>query len=212
MSNYYAIRAYLLVDVSGSIKNNSDKIDAGVRMMINNLRQSDILVGTDIYLTVMAFNHRQHEVKVGEKNFRDLLINDSFDVNQMEEIKCKGGATDIGTPLYGIVRNAVEQYRTDRRSVTKFYHPIVALFTDGCPNAGLLNGVPEQEKVEQSFRLAADLIKEKENMRMLHFVAFYYGDNDADYQKLLTLSNYENHIMRYDNNDQMERFFFGNSC
>ena len=211
MNNYYAIRAYLLVDVSGSVRDYISRIDAGVRTMIDKLCHEELLTGADIYLTVLAFDHRQHEVKVGEKNFRELLINSSFDVNQMEKIKCMDGATDIGKPLNEIIEMATEQYQRDKGTDIDFYHPIIALFTDGRPDAGLINGVPasaeDQRKYDQRFKIAAEFVKTQENMKKLNFIAFYFGENDECYQKLLSLSNYKSHIIRSDNVDKAERFF-----
>lgn len=186
------IELYLLVDHSHSTSAFIDKINTSIKKTIESLKfqhQTGELYGFDVDFVFIPFNHN-YEV------YGPTPI-DKVEIADLEA----SGATDIGSPLIKAVDMANEHYCNFRAKARPALHPIIFLFTDGVPDAGVGCTSEEQKKYDMLFEKAAGKIKEDEGTK-LSFVACSFQGYDVDSQiykentaKIRKLTNYRDRVI-----------------
>lgn len=188
------IELYLLVDHSGSTRDFIDQINKSIRNMIESLKRHHEygeLMGYEVRFIFIPFNHG-YEIKEYQKI--DDIATDTISLEAC-------GATDIGTPIIKATAMALENYRKFKLKGIPMLHPIIFLFTDGVPDAGIGRTDAEQAKYDRQFEKAAKEIKESEDEK-LSFVACSFQGTEVgstcyrqNTEKIKTLTNHPKRVI-----------------
>jgi len=152
----------ILCDISSSMEDVRDIINSAMRKLILDLKQSENLKKS-VDLLVVFFNG-DVELKV---NF-EPLENVNVDSLLIEKV-C--GYTDTGKALLEVERLLQEKKNEYKSHMIEYYQPKLCLLTDGYATAW--QDAPDSEfaRIQETYRLAADVIRRLEGERKLSFAA-----------------------------------------
>ncbi len=201
----------LLIDKSGSTKDIIGKIQSAMITIVNILTNNkDTLNGVNTYLSIILFDGEQQKIvdKVLLINTIDAKKEGSKAGLQGVDIKTlkweAGSFTDTGTALCDAISEYYDgRYDQWRVEGVEKYHPYFCLISDGYPDGGTSETMTEQEKkqrqekVEETYRIAANRIKKLEKEGKLIFTAISV-DHQDNVNKLRELTNDPNRVIHFD--------------
>lgn len=152
----------ILCDISSSMEDVRDIINSAMEKLILDLQKSENFKKS-VDLLVVFFNG-EVELKV---NFEPL---ENVNVSSLK-IERMYGYTNTGKALLEVERLLQEKKNEYKSNMIEYYQPKLFLLTDGYATAW--QGAPDIEfvKIQETYKLAADVIHRLESERKLSFAA-----------------------------------------
>lgn len=203
----------ILVDCSYSVKDIRPLIIRNLRTLLQVLKGHKLFADGKgkVLLTLVYFNHR-YRVVIDTEDIMNISEEDiTFEAT---------GATNPGKALADAIDKVKTYYDKNKREMPALKHPLLFLFTDGRPDAGVNATAAEHRQMEESYKAACESIRgmqiktDKED-RKLGVAAVCYNPGISvkahrkDYETLCRLSPLPEQNI-YDagyNKNSLERFF-----
>ena len=162
----------LVVDCSGTLKNEKEAMESALNEMVVQLKKSPDLLGCDVYLSLVAFDDEIRD----EETF---LFEPLKDFSRKIDLGNLQYQTNPGPALKMITNKVLDRYEKWVEEDEMCFHPLVFFFTDGDPNP--------RDKYQKEYEEAARIIKGKEAGNKLLIVGCAFGDAvDIDNMNLIT--------------------------
>lgn len=188
----------LILDMSSSMTKELNLLMKCMWKTVSKLKL-DPVISYNAAVLAVAFNH----------NYRVLA-----DFEPLEKLKYESleipecvGATDPGKALLYALGRVDEVIEECKKEHEKTFAPVMIYFTDGYPDAGRGASDLEQEEVENNYRMAAELIQEREKNGKLVFVAAGLERADgagANMEKIKELTSYPQYVQRIREQDELD--------
>ncbi len=179
----------IVIDTSASTKDIRELMNQCARKLVNSLKR-ELAFQKVVELLVVLYNSDY-------TNIVDFKPLESVRESDLDIPESKG-FTETGRALLYSLQRLDEKKMEWKQKREKYYQPLLFLLTDGYPDAG--RGAPKsvEERVEETYALAAKQIKEKEKKEKIIFVAAGIQQENGDranMEKLRELSSHSERIL-----------------
>lgn len=195
----------LVIDTSASTDDIRELLNRCSFQLIQSLKR-ELVFKRIVELLVIFFNSDYQDVLY----FKPLEMVDEHELDIVES----RGFTATGRAILHALECLDKKEMEWKQKGEKYYQPLFFLLTDGYPDAGV--GAPPTvvEKIEETYALAAQQIKEKEEKDKIIFIAAGIQQKNgcnANMGKLKELSSHPERILRVtdqlDSLNSIEKFY-----